>query len=87
MNCFRCQAENPTETRFCGECGAPLAAGCPSCAAHNPPDNKFCGQCGAPLDQPARPRFVAPEAYIPAHLAERILTSRAALEGERKQGP
>src|SRR5207237_861421 len=27
----------------------------------------------------------APEAYTPKHLAERILNSRAALEGERKQ--
>src|SRR5207247_9108776 len=40
---------------------------------------------GAPLDQLARPRFGAPESYIPGHLAERILTSRTALEGERKQ--
>jgi class 3 adenylate cyclase len=30
-------------------------------------------------------RFVAPESYTPRHLAERILTSRSALEGERKQ--
>jgi class 3 adenylate cyclase/tetratricopeptide (TPR) repeat protein len=62
-----------------------LAAGCPSCGADNPPDNKFCGQCGTPLDKPARPRFAAPESYTPKHLAEKILTSRAALEGERKQ--
>jgi class 3 adenylate cyclase/predicted ATPase len=31
------------------------------------------------------PPFAAPEAYTPKHLAEKILTSRAALEGERKQ--
>ncbi|HEU5321588.1 MAG TPA: adenylate/guanylate cyclase domain-containing protein, partial [Methylomirabilota bacterium] len=34
---------------------------------------------------PARDRFGSPQAYTPAHLADRILTSRAALEGERKQ--
>jgi class 3 adenylate cyclase len=34
---------------------------------------------------PAQPRFAAPEAYTPKHLAEKILTSKAALEGERKQ--
>jgi class 3 adenylate cyclase len=35
---------------------------------------------------PASPtRFASPEAYTPKHLAERILTSKAALEGERKQ--
>jgi class 3 adenylate cyclase/tetratricopeptide (TPR) repeat protein len=34
---------------------------------------------------PPAPRFTSPESYTPRHLAERILTSRAALEGERKQ--
>jgi class 3 adenylate cyclase len=29
--------------------------------------------------------FVSPRAYTPAHLAEKILTSKSALEGERKQ--
>ena len=85
MKCVRCQAENPTTTRFCGQCAAPLASVCRSCGASNPPENKFCGQCAASLDQPARPRFAAPESYIPKHLAEKILTSRTALEGERKQ--
>jgi class 3 adenylate cyclase/tetratricopeptide (TPR) repeat protein len=62
-----------------------LAAVCPSCGTSNPPGNKFCGQCATPLDAPAQPRFAAPESYTPKHLAEKILTSRAALEGERKQ--
>ena len=30
-------------------------------------------------------KFASPESYTPRHLAERILTSRSALEGERKQ--
>ena len=30
-------------------------------------------------------RFGSPETYTPKHLAEKILTSKAALEGERKQ--
>jgi class 3 adenylate cyclase/tetratricopeptide (TPR) repeat protein len=34
---------------------------------------------------PAQPRYASPEAYTPKHLAERILTSKATLEGERKQ--
>jgi class 3 adenylate cyclase len=33
----------------------------------------------------AQPRFDSPDTYTPKHLAERILTSKAALEGERKQ--
>jgi len=32
-----------------------------------------------------QPRFVSPGAYTPKHLAEKILTSKASLEGERKQ--
>jgi class 3 adenylate cyclase len=54
--------------------------------APNPPTNKFCHECGQPLSaaSPA-PRFAAPEAYTPPQLAEKILTSKGALEGERKQ--
>jgi hypothetical protein len=71
--------------RFCGQCAAPLAFVCPSCGATNPPANKSCGQCAAPLEKPAQPRFAAPEAYTPQHLVESILTSKSAIEGERKQ--
>jgi class 3 adenylate cyclase/tetratricopeptide (TPR) repeat protein len=85
VKCSQCQAENPAGTRFCGQCGAPLALVCPSCGSSNPAGNKFCGQCAAPLDKPAQPRFATPDSYTPKHLAEKILTSKAALEGERKQ--
>jgi class 3 adenylate cyclase/tetratricopeptide (TPR) repeat protein len=42
--------------------------------------------CGRPLSElsPDRPSR-SPAAYTPRHLTEKILTSRAALEGERKQ--
>jgi class 3 adenylate cyclase/tetratricopeptide (TPR) repeat protein len=33
----------------------------------------------------AATRFAAPQSYTPKHLAEKILTSKSALEGERKQ--
>ena len=33
----------------------------------------------------AAPQFTSPQAYTPKHLAEKILTSKGALEGERKQ--
>jgi class 3 adenylate cyclase/tetratricopeptide (TPR) repeat protein len=36
-------------------------------------------------ETPTAPRFTSPESYTPKHLAERILNSKAALEGERKQ--
>ena len=85
MKCPRCQYENPAGMRFCGQCAAPLASVCPSCSSANPPENKFCGQCATPLGKPTQPRFASPDAYTPQHLAEKILTSRSALEGERKQ--
>jgi class 3 adenylate cyclase/tetratricopeptide (TPR) repeat protein len=85
MKCLRCQAENPDGTRFCGQCGAPVAAACPACGAANPPSHKFCGQCATALAGTQDSRFVSPDSYTPRHLAERILTSRSALEGERKQ--
>src|SRR5262245_18332850 len=86
MRCPRCQHENPADTSFCGQCGARLAAACSACGAGNPPTNRFCGKCGAPMTQEEpRHRFTSPEAYTPKHLAEKILTSKSALEGERKQ--
>ncbi|HLN87672.1 MAG TPA: zinc ribbon domain-containing protein, partial [Candidatus Limnocylindrales bacterium] len=85
MNCSRCQHDNPAGVKFCGECGARLESICASCAAANPPGNKFCGQCGSSLVQAATSaKFASPEAYTPKHLAEKILTSKSALEGERK---
>jgi len=85
MQCPRCQHPNPTGMKFCGECAAPLASICPSCGAANPPENKFCGQCATPLRTTPTAKFAAPDSYTPKHLAEKILTSKAALEGERKQ--
>ena len=85
MLCSRCQHENPPGMKFCGECAAPLASMCPSCGAANPPGHRFCGQCAAPLRTAPTAPSVAPESYTPKHLAEKILTSKAALEGERKQ--
>ena len=84
MNCAKCGHANPAGTKFCGECGVRLVSGCAACGAENPPGNRFCGSCGAPLGT-AAPRRAVPEANPPRHLAERILQSRAALEGERKQ--
>src|SRR3989442_3473967 len=85
MTCPRCQHENPAGMRFCGQCAAPLASVCPSCGAANPTENKFCGQCAAPLDRSTQPRFSSPDANTRRHLAEKILTSKGALEGERNQ--
>ena len=89
MTCPRCQAKNRDGARFCRECGATFAVVCPGCGAGVEAGSKFCDRCGAALAatpaQPApAPRFASPESYTPTHLAEKILTSKSALEGERK---
>ena len=53
MKCRKCQFENPTDTKFCVECGAKLEIACPNCNASNSPDYKFCGTCGHNLTSPA----------------------------------
>jgi class 3 adenylate cyclase/tetratricopeptide (TPR) repeat protein len=96
MDCPQCRHANPAETKFCGECGTRLQLICQACQAANPATNKFCSECGqrlggpvpAPAEAVAAPappaRFASPEAYTPRHLAEKILTSKSAIEGERK---
>ena len=83
MRCSRCRHDNPAQSRFCSECGARLVSACPGCGAELAAGAKFCGQCGQPAV--AQARFESPESYTPKHLAERILHSKTALDGERKQ--
>ena len=84
MRCPACGFENASGIKFCGECGAPLKLKCASCDFENAPGIKFCGECGKPLAHAAKSGGVPdPRSYTPKHLAEKILTSRAALEGGR----
>ncbi len=90
MRCSRCQAENRDGAHFCRECGTHLDIVCLKCGASVEPGSKFCDACGSSIPvavtaiTPAS-RFTSPEIYTPKHLAEKILTSRSELEGERKQ--
>ena len=92
MSCPRCGHTNEPGAKFCEECAAPLVRACTKCGRQLSATAKFCPECAhptgvAPAAVPAatQPRFATPESYTPKHLAERILTSKAALEGERKQ--
>src|SRR5262245_50663785 len=87
MKCPRCQQDNPAHARFCLGCGARLTLACGACGTELPGGARFCLQCGQAVaaDTAAPVRSPAPESYTPKHLAEKILTSKAALEGERKQ--
>src|SRR5262249_18445209 len=86
MRCTSCDSENREGRKFCAGCGAALTLACAACGAANQPGERFCGECGKPLPPLAKetpPR--EPRAYTPKHLAEGILQSKSALEGERKQ--
>ena len=87
MKCSRCQVEAPSGAEFCLECGAKLRVVCSQSSTPNSPDHKFCKKCGQRLVQADidAPKFGPPDKYTPKHLAEKILTSKSVLEGERKQ--
>ena len=89
MKCPKCQFENRQEAIFCRSCGAPLQSDiyCPNCKASNPPDSKFCEKCGRDLKPPKETpsvRYSEPQSYTPKFLADKILTTRSSLAGERK---
>jgi zinc ribbon protein len=63
------------------ECAAPLALRCTNCGTQLPAAAKFCFECATPVSVlGSAPRFASPESYTPRHLAEKILTSRSALD-------
>ncbi|MFQ5897200.1 MAG: adenylate/guanylate cyclase domain-containing protein [Candidatus Methylomirabilia bacterium] len=98
MLCASCRFDNPPQNRFCEQCGAALEVRCAQCGAPLRPGARFCGGCGQRLTGP-EPEVQAPApkppvtadyqsrlvSYTPKHLAEKILKTRSALEGERRQ--
>ena len=98
MICASCRHDNPERAKFCLECGQRLVAACPQCGTELPPAAKFCLECGHRLGAVEAAPVAAPAvslpgedfharlaSYTPKHLAEKILTSRSAIEGERRQ--
>jgi len=77
LRCAACATELPTGSKFCLECGASTTAAPPPGAAVP----------ALPPGLPAAPALQdrAPRDYTPKHLADRILRSKSALEGERKR--
>jgi class 3 adenylate cyclase/tetratricopeptide (TPR) repeat protein len=87
MKCPKCQFENTESAKFCNECGAKLEIVCPECGKTNQPGSKFCNECGhtlAKLKEPPSVDYSEPQSYTPRHLADKILTTRSSIEGERK---
>src|SRR5262249_18185661 len=81
--CRACGTELPASARFCLQCGQPVAT---RAAVREPALAVSPGAVPAaapPAPEPGS-RLAGLESYTPRHLAERILVSRTALEGERK---
>ena len=85
MQCPGCQHTNSSRAEFCEQCGARLGRVCSNCGGQLAPTVKFCPECGRSVSESFSPRRASPDAYTPKHLAEKILTSKSALEGERKR--
>ncbi|MBW2182003.1 MAG: zinc ribbon domain-containing protein, partial [Deltaproteobacteria bacterium] len=93
MNCPKCQFDNKPDKQFCTECGAKLFLKCPGCSSEVEPGEKFCGKCGHDITLPSEPapkelsleeKIDKIQKYIPKGLAEKILSQRDQIEGERK---
>src|SRR5882672_10677368 len=91
MICAACGISNSSQSQFCGSCGVQLVEPCTVCGMPVARSNLFCGNCGA-VHSPQSSALgrhlgesVSPPVNLPRHLAKRLLESRAAIEGERKQ--
>ena len=71
MKCPKCRFDNSEEIKFCGACGAKLEIIYPQCNFSNPTEPP-------PID------YSDPQSYTPKFLADKILTTRSAIEGKRK---
>ncbi len=87
MKCPKCQTNNRDVRKFCHSCGAKLLLICPHCGFENLPGEDFCGECGHDLTKPEEvplTDYSQPQSYTPKFLADKILTTRSSIEGERK---
>ena len=87
MKCPKCQFDNREGAKFCNECGHKFVLICSECGANNRVGSKFCDECGYNLEVPKETPpidFDQPQSYTPKFLADKILTTRSSIEGERK---
>ena len=95
MKCPQCHHENPDDAKFCNECANKLELICPECKKSNPPGSKFCNECAhnltttslepEPKELSIDEKLDKIKRYLPKGLAEKILSQKDRIEGERKQ--
>lgn len=81
------QFSNTETARFGSEGDGKPAITCTNCGKMNPPASKYCNECGRGLGQPAQSLSIdssQPRSFTPKFLADKILSTCKALEGERK---
>jgi class 3 adenylate cyclase/tetratricopeptide (TPR) repeat protein len=84
LRCSKCGHDNGIGAKFCEECASQLARICASCGTQFSAEAKYCPECAHPAKS-LQSRFFSPDTYTPTHLAQKILTSKTAVTGERKQ--
>src|SRR5258708_1237483 len=87
MRCTSCGSENPTNKRFCSDCGTLFGGRCPKCGAENPADKRFCGDCGTALADKASTIATTHTVETPApeiRMRPEQPDASATFDGERK---
>jgi len=87
MKCIKCDSDNREGAKFCEQCGTRLVRKCPDCGAEVSPTARFCAECGHDIAEPKEAPpidYSQPQTYTPKFLADKILTTRSSIEGERK---
>ena len=94
MQCPKCRFDNADGMNFCGKCGTKLENKCPKCFFGNPVEYEFCGKCGNRLSVPSETatkeasfgeKLANLQKYLPEGIAEKIISQKGRIEGERKQ--
>src|SRR5262245_33051568 len=88
--CGACGTASTPGSKFCKECGQRLLATAPAGRPLPGPASPTSSPGAPPTSHAERirigdDRFASPQAYTPKSLAEKILSSKSAIEGERKQ--
>jgi class 3 adenylate cyclase len=87
MQCPKCHFENREGAKFCKKCGSKFGLVCSACGYMCDSESLFCDECGQDLralKETTPIDYAQPQSYTPKHLADKILTNRKTLEGERK---